>query len=473
MTDLLKPDLCVIGAGSGGLTVTAVAAQMGLDVVLIEKAKMGGDCLNYGCVPSKSLIAAAKFAHAPATSPAFGVTLGAPEVNFARVHDHIRAVIAGIAPHDSVERFEGLGATVIEAAARFTGPREVEAGGQRIRARRYVVAAGSHPTVPPIPGLDGVPFLTNETIFDLKELPAHLLIMGGGPIGMEMAQAFRRLGADVTVASPGFLAKDDPELTEILRVRLEKEGVRHVVGKVGEVGRTADGITLKVQTGDETQTVSGSHLLVAAGRAPNTGGLGLEEAGIDVTERGISVDNRLRTSNRRIYAIGDITGRFQFTHTAGYDAGIVIRNALFRWPARARADMIPWVTYTDPELAHVGLTEAEARDQGHWDLRVLRWPFAENDRARTERDTEGLIKVVATARGKILGASILGSGAGELIQPWCLALADGLKLSALASYIAPYPTRGEITKRAAGEFFAPALFGARARWLVRLLMKLP
>jgi len=473
MSDLLTPDICIIGAGSGGLTVAAVTAQLGLDVVLIEKDRMGGDCLNYGCVPSKSLIAAAKAAHAPDSSRAFGVDLGQAAVDFAAVMSHVRDVIAGIAPHDSVERFEGLGVTVLNHAARFTGPDEVTAGDIRVRARRFVIATGSSPAAPPIPGLDTVKYLTNETLFDLESLPDHLVILGGGPIGLEMAQAFRRLGAEVTVASLAFLEKDDPDLSRVVLESLKADGVRLLPGASATwVAETPEGVRVSVESDRGTEDITGSHLLIATGRKPNIEGMGLEAAGIQFDKGGIKVDRRLRTSNRRIFAIGDVTGRYQFTHTAAYDAGIVIRNAAFRLPARARDKAIPWVTFTDLELAHVGLTEAMASDAGHTDLRILRWPFAENDRARAERDTRGLIKVIATRRGKILGASIVGTNAGDLIQPWCLAIERGLKLSALASYIAPYPTRGEITKRVAGEFFTPSLFGGRTRWLVRMLAKL-
>jgi len=473
MNDLLTPDICIIGAGSGGLTVAAVTARLGLDVVLIEKDRMGGDCLNYGCVPSKSLIAAAKAAHAPNNSRAFGVDLGQAAVDFATVQAHVQEVIAGIAPHDSVERFEGLGVTVLKYAARFTGPREVAAGDIRVRARRFVIATGSSPAAPPIPGLDTVKYLTNETVFDLESLPDHLVVLGGGPIGLEMAQAFRRLGAQVTVASLAFLEKDDPDLSPVVLESLKADGIRLLPGaSATEVAAAREGVRVSVKSDKGTEDITGSHLLVATGRKPNIEGMGLKAAGILFDKGGIRVDRRLRTSNRRIFAIGDVTGRYQFTHTAAYDAGIVIRNAAFRLPAKARNTAVPWVTFTDPELAHVGMTEAMARDAGHKNLRILRWPFSENDRARAERDTRGLIKVVATKRGKILGASIVGAQAGELIQPWCLAMERGLKLAALASYIAPYPTRGEITKRVAGEFFTPSLFGGRTRWLVRMLAKL-
>lgn len=471
--ETIHTDICVIGAGSGGLSVAAGAVQMGAATVLIEKGRMGGDCLNYGCVPSKALLAAAHAAENLRTAEKFGISPGGPPVvEFSRVHDHVAGVIAGIAPHDSQERFEELGVRVIREAARFTGPREVTAGDHIIRARRFVIATGSSPLVPPIAGLDATPFLTNETLFDLTATPEHLIIIGGGPIGMEMAQAHRRLGSKVSVVEMfTILPHDDPELVAVLRERLTKEGVALHEGVVAKkVEATANGIAVTVEKDGAEQRMEGSHLLVAAGRQANVEGLGLEAAGIDTTPKGITVDRRLRSSNKRVFAIGDVTGGYQFTHMAGYDAGIVLRNALFRLPAKVNYDAVPWVTYSDPELAHVGLTESQAREK-HGSVTVLRKPFAENDRARAEGDSAGLIKVVTTKKGKILGASIVGAGAGELIHVWTLALSQGLKIGAMARFIAPYPTRGEISKHVAGSFFTAKLFGPGTRALVRLLGK--
>ncbi len=471
MSKVTKTDLCVIGGGSGGLSVAAGAAQMGAKVVLIEKGKMGGDCLNYGCVPSKSLIAAAHVAETVRRGGQFGVNGHAPTIDFARVHDHIHEVIAAIAPHDSVERFEGLGVSVIQAAARFTGLREVEAGGERIRARRFVIATGSSAAVPPVPGLADVPFLTNETIFDLIERPAHLIVIGGGPIGAELAQAYRRLGAEVTLLEMyTVLGKDDPDVTAVVRRRLAEEGIKIREGiAVTAVERQGNGVAVTLEHSGHSERLAGSHLLVAAGRRPNVTGLGLEAAGVEAGPQGIRVDRRLRTSNRRIFAIGDVTGGYQFTHVAGYHAGIVIRNALFKLPAKVDDRAVPWVTYTDPEIAHVGMTEAQARERYGDKVRVLTWSFAENDRAQAERTTEGLVKVVVGKRGRILGASLAGPGAGELLQPWVLAIGQGLKIGAMATLIAPYPTLGEINKRAAGSYYSGSLFSERARRIVRFL----
>jgi pyruvate/2-oxoglutarate dehydrogenase complex dihydrolipoamide dehydrogenase (E3) component len=473
MSTTLEADLCIIGAGSAGLSVAAGASQMGARTVLIEAGKMGGDCLNYGCVPSKSLLAAAHLAYATRHAAPFGVNGHEPAIDFGRVHDHVHQVIAGIEPHDSQERFEGLGVTVLREHASFCARDEVRAGEVRVRARRFVIATGSEPSVPPIPGLVDVRYLTNETIFDNRTAPGYLVIIGGGPIGCELAQAHRRLGAEVTVVDIGpILPKDDPELTRIVRERLLAEGVAiHDEVKVEAVAPAGNGIALTLEEGGRTRTIEGSHLLVAAGRAPRVDGLGLESAGVVYGKGGIEVDRRLRTSNKRIYAIGDVVGGPQFTHVGSYHAGIVIRNALFRLPAKVDYRALPWVTYTDPELAHVGRTEASARENGS-PIDVLRWMFEDNDRARTERRTEGFIKVVTSRQGRILGASIVGAHAGELILPWVLAIRQKLKIGAIADLIAPYPTLGEVSKRAAGSYYAPKLFGPTTRWLVRQLARL-
>ena len=326
-----------------------------------------------------------------------------------------------------------------------------------------------------VAGLAGVPHFTNETIFDNTDCPAHLIVLGGGPIGMEMAQAHRRLGARVTVLEMAtVLGADDPELVAVVKARLGAEGVDIREGVRAErAAATAGGVavTLAGRDGGTGETIEGSHLLVAAGRRPNVEDLGLEAAGIAHSPAGIGVDARLRTSNRRVFAIGDvITGGPQFTHAAAYQAGIIMRNALYRLPARVDYRALPSVTFTDPELAQVGPSEARARES-RGRVRVLRWPFADNDRAQTERETGGLIKVVTTKNGRILGASILGAQAGELIHPWVLAIAKGMKIADLASIIAPYPTLGEITKRVAGSYFTPVLFGERTRKLVRFLTR--
>ena len=443
----IKTDLLVIGAGSGGLSVAAGAAQMGADVVLLEGHRMGGDCLNYGCVPSKALLAMGKRAHD-----------GTP-VDYAAAMDHVAQVIATIAPHDSVERFESLGVTVITEYGRFVSATEVEAGDTRITARRIVIATGSAPLVPPVPGLDNVPFETNETIFDLREKPGHLLIIGGGPIGMEMAQAHRRLGSEVTVIEGAkALGKDDPELAAIVLEQLRAEGIAIEEGAMAaEIRGQAGAIEVEAKDG---RLFKGTHLLVAVGRKPNIERLDLEKAGIEHTSAGITVDASLKTSNRRVYAIGDVNGGLQFTHAAGYQAGIVIRSALFGLPAKAGTAHIPWATYTAPELAQVGLTEAQARERYGEKLEIARFDYSGNDRAIAEGLTTGLIKVMIV-KGRPVGASIVGHQAGELISLWSLAIANKLRMGAIAAMVSPYPTIGELNKRAAGAYFSPRLFDSK------------
>jgi pyruvate/2-oxoglutarate dehydrogenase complex dihydrolipoamide dehydrogenase (E3) component len=474
MPETLTPDICVIGAGSGGLSVAAAGAAFGVPVVLIERGKMGGDCLNTGCVPSKALLAAARHAAAFDAAPDFGVTGGRAKVNFLQVRDHVHRVIAAIAPNDSKERFTGLGVRVIEGTARFTDAATVAVDDDfEIKARRFVIATGSSPALPPIPGLADTPHLTNETIFDITACPRHLVVIGAGPIGLELAQAFRRLGADVTVveaATP--LAKDDPECAAIVLDQLAREGVTIRAGVAVQRVRREKGKVLVVLggTGGE-ETIEGTHLLVAAGRTPNIADLGLDRAGIKHEARGIVVDKRLRTSNKKIYAIGDVTGGLQFTHVANYHAGLVIRHALFRLPVRASNDAVPWVTFTEPELAHVGLAEAEARKR-KYKFRILRWPYHENDRAQAERATHGHIKVITTRRGRILGATIVGLNAGELIATWTLAINQRLNIRAFAGTVVAYPTLAEIGKRAAITQFAAGLTSPTVRRIIAALRRL-
>jgi len=473
MVERLEADLCVIGGGPGGLSVAAGASQMGASVVLFEAGEMGGDCLNHGCVPSKALLAAGKARARQKGDARFGITSEPGIVDFEAVKAHVRGVIDAIAPMDSVERFEGLGVRVVQAPARFVGPRTVEGGDVRVTARRIVVATGSTPMVPPVPGLSDGSYLTNETIFGVNSLPEHLIVMGGGPIGIELAQAFRNLGSRVTVVELArIMAKDDPELVDIVRCRLLEQGLDVLEGvAIRQVAYPKGGgvrVTLSVSGEGAAWEIVGSHLLVAAGRRAMVQGLNLEAAGIEPTRAGIAVDQGLRTSNRRVYAIGDVVGPYQFTHMAGYHAGLVIRSALFWLPAKVECRAVPWVTYSDPELASVGLSEAEARET-HGQIQVLRWPFAENDRAQVECDTRGMVKVIITPKGRILGATIVGGHAGELIQIWCLAIQQKLKISAMAGVVLPYPTLGEANKRAAGGYYTPKLFSERIRKIVRFL----
>lgn len=449
-------DLIVIGAGAAGLSVASGAAQMGARVVLIEAGEMGGDCLNHGCVPSKALIAAAATAQAMRDAGRFGIAPVVPQVDFAAVMDHVADVIAGIAPHDSQERFEGLGVRVIRGWARFTGPQSVEVNGETLHARRIVIATGSRPFVPPVPGLADAGYLTNETIFSLRSCPSHLLVLGGGPIGVELAQAFRRLGAEVTLIQSGsILAREDPEAVEVVRTALIGDGVTLREGaQVDEAGRDGDRVWLRIGA----DRIEGSHLLVATGRRAATDGLGLEAAGIKGDGKGIVTDRRLRTANRRVFAVGDIVaGAPSFTHVAGYHAGLVIRQTMLGLPARADHSKIPRVTYAAPELAHIGLTEDEAR-KAHGNVRVIRQPYADIDRARTDRAEVGFLKLVLH-RGRPVGVTIVGKEAGELIAPWVVALASRTRLSVLSGLVLPYPTLSDLGKRAAGAYFSDKLFG--------------
>jgi pyruvate/2-oxoglutarate dehydrogenase complex dihydrolipoamide dehydrogenase (E3) component len=469
----LHVDLCVIGGGSGGLSVAAAAAQLGTQVVLIEKDKMGGDCLNYGCVPSKAMIAAGRRAHLMRSSAAFGVVPTNPSIDHRAVNEHVHRVIAAIAPNDSVERFTGLGVKVIRAAGQFISRDTVLAGDQRIKARRFIIATGSSPAVPPIPGLDTVPYFTNETIFNNREKLDHLIVVGGGPIGLELAQAHLRLGSRVTVVEAmKALGKDDPEMSDVVLKHLRAEGLDIREGALVE--RVSGGtrlIDVHVSEDGASNVIQGTHLLIATGRSPNVSGLNLEAASIKYDKRGIQVNKSLTTSNSKIFAIGDVVGGLQFTHVANYHAGIVIRRALFRLPAKVNDDIVPWVTFTDPELAHVGLSEDAARKR-YGKVRVFRWPYHENDRAQTEHEAEGFVKVVTNARGKILGASIVGQQAGELIQMWSLAVSQGMSIKAMTQWISPYPTLAEINKRVAFGYYATAAASPLVRRLIGWLAKL-
>jgi pyruvate/2-oxoglutarate dehydrogenase complex dihydrolipoamide dehydrogenase (E3) component len=473
MPERISVDLCVIGAGSGGLNVAAAGAQLGLSTVLAEGGEMGGDCLNSGCVPSKALIAAARAAVQHRHSAPFGVAYDPPRIDYARVRAHVKEAIAAIAPHDSQARYEGLGCRVVRAMARFTGPDRLVAGELEIVAKRFCIATGAHPLIPAIAGLDRVPYRTNFDIFDLAELPAHLLVIGGGAVGCELAQAYRRLGAGVTILEMKSLLQDeDPELVEVVRRRLRAEGVELREGaKAVAVARDGSGLRLTCEGGAGGSGITGSHLLVAAGRVPATDGLGLDAAGVTCRGKSIVIDQRCRSSNRRIYAIGDVTGGPQFTHWASHQALVVVKSMMFRLPARTRPSILPRVTFTEPELAQVGMTEMQARAAGHARLVVRRWPFAENDRADTDRTTEGFVKLVATPRGKILGAGIAGAFAGELIQSWSLALATGLSLRAFTDMITAYPTLGDASKRAAASFYTERLLSERNRRWVRWMAR--
>jgi pyruvate/2-oxoglutarate dehydrogenase complex dihydrolipoamide dehydrogenase (E3) component len=471
-SETLTPDICVIGGGPGGLSVAAAAAAFGRKVVLIERHKMGGDCLNYGCIPSKALLAAGKRAQAMRTASQFGITGIDPEIDPRKVHDHVHGVIAAIAPNDSIERYTGLGVRVILAAGRFIDKSTVIAGEHRIKARRFVLATGSAPLVPAIPGLDSVPYFTNETIFDNQQRLHDLIVIGAGPLGLELAQAHHRLGSRVTVLEAAkALGNEDPELSKIVLQQLGTEGINVLENTtVDRIESSLGRVRVHVRLNGETHVVEGSHLLLAAGRRPTTSDLGLEAARIRYDNHGIKVNGKLKTSNRRVYAIGDCVGGAQFTHVADYHAEFVVRRILFKRSGKVGPALIPRVTFTDPELAHVGLSEAEAqRSAGK--INVLRWPYHENDRAQAEHESVGHIKVVTARGGRILGAMIVGAQAGELIQMWALAISQKLNVKALTEWISPFPTLGAINKSVAERYYATAPSNPAVRKLIGFLAR--
>ena len=462
-------DLCIIGAGSGGLVLASGAVQLGARVTLIEGALMGGDCLNYGCVPSKALLAAAKRVQMVRQGGP-GLAGAEPTVDFPAVMARVHEAIADIAPHDSQERFEALGVRVLRAWARFTGPDMVEAGSEVITARRFVIATGAHAIVPDLPGLDQVPYYTNETIFTLTARPQALVILGAGPVAVEMAQAFARLGAKVTmVARSRVMGQDDPQAVAVVTDRLRAEGVRILEGcHATAVTRNGEGVGVTLSDGS---LLNASHLLIAMGRAPAIKRLNLAAAGVQVKDGGVVVDASLRTTNRKVFAIGDVAGGPQFTHLAAYQAGLVLRQAVLGLPARSKA-ALPRVTYTEPELAQIGPTETEARAIHGAALTVLREDFSHMDRAITDQTTEGFIKLMIV-KGRPVGATLVGAHAGEQISLWALALAGKVKLSTIAGMVAPYPTLSEISKRAAGAYFSPRLFGSSwIKTLVKVVQRL-
>ncbi len=465
---IMAHDLIVIGAGSAGLTAAGGAAMFGLKVALIEQGEMGGECLHTGCVPSKALIAAAARAQAGRMRDRLGVTLSGVEVDFAGVRRHVDSTIAAIAPHDSQERFEQMGVEVIRAPARFLDAATLLAGNQRLSAPRFVIATGSRPAVPPIAGLDDVSYLTNETLFGLDALPKHLLILGGGAIGCEMAQAFRRLGSGVTVIEAGQpLAREDADASQIVIARLEDEGITFTIGTAIRVEQNEGATSVKL---DDGRRVVGTHLLVATGRQANIDALDLDAVGVRHGKDGIKVDGRRRTSNRRIFAIGDCRAGPRFTHVAGYEGSLVALQVATGWPSAVDWRALPRVTYTDPELAQIGLTEQEARDR-HGSVDVTREAFADNDRAVTEGDITGFLKLVWHGR-KLVGVTIVGARAGDLLLPWAQVIAGKASTFALGSAIVPYPTRSEIAKAAAFAAWQPTVFGRAPKAWAGMLARL-
>lgn len=465
----LDADICVIGAGSGGLAVASAAAAVGQRVVLVEKHQMGGG-RNFGCVPSKALMAAARRAHEMRTAQPFGIASVHPAIDHGAVRDHIYSVIRAIAPNDAPERYTAMGVKVIQAAARFVDKGTVEAGDVRIKARRFVIATGSSPVVPSIPGLDSIAFFTNETIFDNARRLDRLIVIGGGPRALELALAHHWLGSSVTVLAPETaLAEEDAELAAIALRALRADGIdiREDV-TVDRVEPARQGVRVTISSNGAGGGLDGTHLLIAGDRRANVSDLNLGAAGIKTGPRGIAVNSVLRTSNRRVYAIGDVTGHTRQSHAADYHATVLLKRILFRLRTSDNPHLVPRVTFTDPEIAWVGISEDEARAK-HKRVHVLRWPYAENDCAQADRTTEGHVKVLTDGGGLILGAGIVGAQASELIQVWALAVSQKLSIKDMTEWVAPYPTLSEVNRRVALTSYAAKAGSPFVRWAVRFL----
>jgi pyruvate/2-oxoglutarate dehydrogenase complex dihydrolipoamide dehydrogenase (E3) component len=472
MAKLLTPDICIIGGGPAGFAVAARAARMNIPVVLIEKGRMGGANLSSGAIPSKSLVAAAYNYELLRRGPAIGITAAPLQVNFGKVAEHIASVVEAVAPHVSAERLAALGVRVINAPARFLDRRTVIAGEFTVIARRFVIAVGAVPAAPDIQGLDEVDYLTVEDAFDIGRKPAHLLVLGANAHALEIAQAYQRLGVDTTVVDTApALPDDDPELSSIVLNRLRAEGIRiRDEVAISSVARRRGGIRITIEGPEGEISVDGSHLLVATGRRPNIGELGLEKASVEHGPDGIVVDKLLRTSNNRIYAIGDAIAGPAIANRGDYEAGKIMQDILFRLQRKPKTSDVPVVTYTDPAIARVGLSEAEAKATGET-VRILRFPFVENDRVQTERMPSGFIKVLVSPRGRVLGAAIVGHDAGEQIAIWSLAVANRLNIRALINLVPPYPARAEIARRVAETYLAPGLTPPWQRRIIEFLRK--
>lgn len=469
-------DICVIGGGAGGLVVAAGGSALGAKVALVEKHEggMGGDCLHYGCVPSKTLLRSAKVAHQMRHADRYAIAPVVPQIDMAKVMQRVAGVIASIEPNDSPERFRSLGVDVMFGAGQFTDSGTFAVGSRKLTARNFVIATGSRPGVPPIPGLSELPFLTNETVFNLHEPVPSLIVIGAGPIGCEMAQAFVRLGSKVTVVdlSPALLPREDADLAAVIRKQMEADGVQFYLGVTptkaeGQAG--AISLLVKQKDGNEIK-LDATHLLVAAGRKVNIEGLGLEAAGVQVDKGRIVSDPTLRTANKNIYVCGDVAGAFQFTHMAEHHAGVVLRNILNPLPikfAKAETRVIPWCTFTEPELARVGISEAEAKQQ-NIPHRVYKFPFEEMDRARAEGETVGFAKIITDPKGVVLGAAIAGAHAGELIHEYVLAIAKRMTTNDLSGIIHIYPTLAQINRRVADQRRKESLTPTAKKWIMRI-----
>ena len=464
-------DIVVIGGGSGGLVVAAGGAALGAKVALVEKNKLGGDCLWTGCVPSKTLIKSARVAYLMRNADRFALAPHDPKPELPRVMERVATVIKEIEPNDSPERFRALGVDVIFGSGRFVDPRTFDVDGRHLRARAFVIATGSRPAIPSIPGLESVRYLTNETIFDLREPVPRLIVVGSGPIGSEMAQAFRRLGSEVTVVdiAPAILPREDADLADIVFRQLTSEGVRYRLNaSLVKIEKTPIGVRVLLREADgSVRPLDATHLLIAAGRKTNIEGLGLDAASVDVSSGRIVLEDGLTTANPRIYVIGDAAGGHQFTHLAEHHAAIVLRHAIFKLKWTKPSPVLPWCTFTDPEFARVGISETEAKKTGV-DHRVYTFPLSDIDRARAESEIEGMAKLVTTPRGRLLGAAIVASHAGELIAEYGLAMAQGMKAADISATIHTYPTFSQINRRVADMRQKKALTPSAKRWIQRV-----
>ncbi len=473
MSQMEKFEIAIIGAGSGGLSLASVCAQSGLKTILFERHKMGGDCLNYGCVPSKSLLAVAKQCWQAHKTEQLGCSFSQKSLNMAAVMESIQSKIQHIAVHDSVERFQSLGVTVIKEHACFINEHTIQAAGKTYQAKYIVIATGSSPLIPPIDGLNSIPYLTNETIFSLQEKPKHLLVIGGGSIGCELAQAFAMLEVPVSLfEGEQMLRFDDRDAVAILQRNIQKVGVAfYLQSKVEKLKKKDKDIELTYSMNGQQHTLTGSHVLVAVGRKPNISNLKLDEIGISTERGGVKVDRRLRTRHKHIFAIGDVIGQLQFTHAANAHAGVVFKQIAFKLPAKWDDTQLPRVTYTDPELAQCGLTEQQCQDKGIT-YTALQSDFIDNDRAVTEGATEGMMKVLVDNKGKALGVTIIGSHAGELLLPWIQLMREKRTLRSMTDAIFPYPTLGEVSKRTAGQYYTPKLFSPFTKRVISFLSRL-
>ncbi|MFP4477027.1 MAG: dihydrolipoyl dehydrogenase family protein [Desulfatibacillaceae bacterium] len=461
-------DVGILGGGAAGLTVASGAAQLGAKTLLVEKeGRLGGDCLHFGCVPSKTLIRSARVYHLMKNAEKYGLPrVDAPPVDFGDIAARIAKVVAQIQKHDSEERFCGLGARVRYGEPVFTDEHTVELRGERITADKWVIATGSSPAAPPIPGLDTVDYFTNREIFHLDHLPDSMIVLGGGPIGIEMAQAFSRLGTRVTVVDRGgqILGKEDPDMAAVVQRAMSMDGVEFCLNTQVQSVREHAGareVTVKTPEGGE-QVLRAEALLVALGRVANVMDLGLDSLGMEAGPRGIAVDDRMRTKHKHIFACGDAAGGYQFTHVAGYEGGVVLANAVFRIPRKADYTNVCWCTYTDPELASIGMNERAATEAGIG-YQVIEEPFSANDRALAEEEQEGKAKLLLDEKENPIGVQICGPHAGELISEWVAAFAGKARLSALAGAIHPYPTLGEMGKKLAGDVLQPKVFSSKMK----------